>query len=273
MIVADDNALALPLAAFHPLGPLRSQSRQAKPPRPGVRFAGRPGLGDAAQVVGTTSTLGTPVLTGVLAAHAASTAAATGSAATILGMSPALAVPIIGAAIVGVTLGIIAILRSGCGQTCVITSQWANQAEPLLAQNLQEYFALPVPRTRQQQQMALNNFEVVWAKLQELCGQPGTGDAGVRCITDRQAGSCKWKQTSDSSLLQYPGEPQPGQCWNWFSGYRDPIANDPNVVDDAVGSTVSSVVGGLPAVTVAGVNLTPILLLALAGGLVWAVVS
>lgn len=278
MIVADDNALALlPPVAFRPssrYSPLKPRNL----PRPGARFAGRPGLGDAAQIVGATSSIGTPVLTGALAAHAASTAAATGSAATILGMSPALAVPIIGAAIVGITMGIIALLRSGCGQTCIITSQWANQAEPLLAQNIQAYFSLPAPRTRQQQQMALNNFEVVWAKLQELCGQPGTGDAGVRCITDRQAGACKWKQTSDSPLLQYPGEPQPGQCWNWFSGYRDPIANDP-VVDDAqaalssVGSTVSSVVNSLPAVTVGGMNLTPILLLALAGGVVWAVAS
>lgn len=197
------------------------------------------GLGDASaaptatRAVQTGAAIGTPVLTGVLAAHAASTAAATGSAATILGMTPALAIPIIGAAIVGITIGITALLQRGCGQTCIVTSQWANQAEDLLKQNISAYFSLPAPRTYSQQQAALNNFEVVWARLQQLCGQQGTGDAGVRCITDRQAGSCKWRQTSDSQLLQYPGEPGPGQCWNWINGYRDPIANDPNVISDA----------------------------------------
>ena len=40
-----------------------------------------------------------------------------------------------------------AILNSGCGVTCVETSDWANQAEQLLAQNIQTYFALAPPRS------------------------------------------------------------------------------------------------------------------------------
>jgi hypothetical protein len=192
----------------------------------------RAGLGDAAQIVGQASSVGAPVVIGALSAHAAATAAATGSSALILGMAPALAVPIIGAAIAGVTLLAITLLRSGCGQTCVVTSQWANQAEAALQENIRAYFSNST-RTRSMQNAALANFDVLWAKLSELCGQPGLGQAGVNCIADRQRGACKWHQTADSPLLGYPGQPQPGACWNWFSGYRDPIANDPAVIEDA----------------------------------------
>jgi hypothetical protein len=207
------------------------------------------GLGDAAQGVQMGSSIGTPVVTGLLAAHAASTAAATGTAASILGMAPALAVPVIGAAIVGVTILVTVLLRSGCGQTCVVTSQWANEAEPLLSKNVLAYFETPAPRTRSQQNAALNNFDVVWAALQQRCSQAGLGVAGQNCIADRQAGACKWRQRADSPLLSIPGQPQTGACWNWYSGYRDPIANDPNVVDDPspfarVGTAVESIFGG-----------------------------
>lgn len=219
------------------------------------------GLGDTAQGVQMASGLAAPVLTGALAAHAASTAAATGSSAAILGMAPALAVPIIGAAIVGITIAIVAILRSGCGQACIVTSQWANQAEKLLEQNIQAYFALPAPRTESQRNAALNNFEVVWARLQQLCGQQGTGQAGVRCITDRQQGACVWKQRADSPLLQYPHQPQPGECWNWFSGYRDPIAMD-SVIPDPIGDQISGAVSEVA--NAAGVSPSTLMLLAAA---------
>ena len=177
------------------------------------------------------------------------------SAAAIGGLIAASAVPIVGTAIAAATLIITQILKnSGCGQTCIETSQWANQAEKALEQNIAAYFANS-PRYQSQQVLALANFDAVWKQLQTTCGQSGTGNAGVRCISDRQAGACTWKQTSSSPLLQYPGEPQPGACWNWFSGYRDPIANDPDVqpdppvsvssvttsVTDAAGNVLSSV--------------------------------
>jgi hypothetical protein len=152
--------------------------------------------------------------------------------------------PIIGAA-VGIVTGLITQLlaQTGCGVTCVETSQWANQAEPLLQQNIQAYFSQPAPRSQSSQAAALANFDNVWAKLQQLCGQSGTGNAGVRCISDRQEGACTWKQTSTSPLLSYPGEPQPGACWNWFNGYRDPIANDPDVTSDDQAATPATTIG------------------------------
>jgi hypothetical protein len=144
-------------------------------------------------------------------------------------------------AVIGAGIGLVTTLissliaNSGCGITCVETSQWANQAEPLLLQNIQAYFAQPAPRSQSSQQAALANFDSVWSTLVAQCSQAGTGDAGKRCISDRQEGACTWKQTSTSPLLAYTqyGEPATGACWNWYSGYRDPIANDPDVVADS----------------------------------------
>lgn len=184
----------------------------------------------AEQGVSTAASIGTPLLTGALAANAASTALATGTAATILGLSPALAIPIIGAAMVGVTIAVIGLIKlsKGCGQTCIVTSQWANQAEDLLKQNLAAYLALPVPRPRSAQNTALSNYNVVVARLTQMCSDPATGPAGQRCISDRAAGACVWRDAS-------------GACWNWDSGYRVPIASDPNVADDSIAAKASGV--------------------------------
>lgn len=169
---------------------------------------------------------GAGIATPVVAATSA------GSVATALGVSTAVAVPVIGAAIAGVALlATYLIKNSGCGVTCVETSSWANQAEALLAKNIAAYFALPTPRSQSNQSTALSTFDQIWAQLQANCSQAGTGTAGQRCISDRQAGACTWKQTADK--VPSWGTPAAGECWNWFAGYRDPIANDPDVADDA----------------------------------------
>ena len=141
----------------------------------------------------------------------------------------------IGAAIAGVTMAIEALINTGCGQTCVATSSWANQAAQLLGQNIAAYFALPLPRPVAAQQQALSNFDSVWSQLVNLCSQPGLGTAGKNCIADRQEGACHYT----AAPPQYPGEPAAGACWNWFNAYRDPIANDTNVTSSAMptGST------------------------------------
>ncbi len=214
---------------------------------PSPRWWEGQGLGDptlASAAVATGAGLAVPVVAAVAPGIAAASIAAGGSG-LILGMLPAVAVPVIGAAIAVVaTIAELLIKNSGCGITCVETSQWANQAEPVLAKNVQAYFSNPAPRSQSQQQAALNIFDTTWARLQQLCGQPGTGDAGVRCISDRQSGACKWKQTATSPLLSIPGEPQVGECWNWFSGYRDVIANDPVVSDAQLAAGAVSSVGG-----------------------------
>jgi len=179
---------------------------------------------------------------GAFASSAASSLAA-GGTGLILGMAPALAVPIIGAAIVAVTiLATVLIKNSGCGQTCIETSGWANQAEPLLRQNIAAYFGIAAPRSQSQQNAALANFDAIWATLVNMCSAPATGDAGVRCISDRQSGACKWNATADSP---WPGGPAAGACWNWFNAYRDPIANDPDVVADSASSVASSAISSI----------------------------
>lgn len=174
------------------------------------------------------------------AQNIAKAGAAVGSSAVgIFTATGAIAGPV--GAVVGAAIGLVTTLitaliaNSGCGETCIETSQWANQAEPLLLQNVQAYFAQPAPRSQSSQAAALANFDSVWATLVSQCSQQGTGDAGQRCISDRQAGACTWKQSSTSPLLAYVsyGEPNTGECWNWFSGYRDPIANDTDVVEDS----------------------------------------
>jgi hypothetical protein len=204
-----------------------------------VAFPGvvRSGLGDAAsasrnvQVIGSTAA-GTA--TGILATL-------TAGGGTVLGITAA-AVPIIGAGLAAATMLVqYLVANSGCGQTCVVTSQWANQAAQALQQVLDSYFALPAPRTDAQKAVAVANFNTIWQTLQQQCGQPGTGDAGKRCISDRQAGACTWKQ---KYAPVYPGEPAIGECWNWFNGYLQPIQQDvtvPDPVDSAVNSAVSSV--------------------------------
>lgn len=138
-----------------------------------------------------------------------------------------------------------AILNSGCGVTCVETSDWANQAEQLLAQNIQTYFALAPPRSSADQAAAIQNFNEIWEQLQANCGQSGTGTAGIKCISDREAGACTWKQTATSPLLSIPGEPQAGQCWNWFSGYLYPIQNDPDVAQESTESPTNTAIAAV----------------------------
>lgn len=228
------------------------------PRSPDIYVAARRGFGDAAQTVGQAGGAASGVVT----------AAAAPAVASALGITAGLAIPIVGAAFAGIILGVEAILHSGCGQTCIQTSSWANQAEPLLRQNILTYFALPSPRTNADKQSALNVFDAVWSGLTQRCSQPGLGAAGQNCINDRKAGACKWKQTSDSPLLGIPGQPQPGDCWNWFSGYRDPIANDSTV--DTPASDLSAAVTG--AASSIGVS-SSVLLMALAGITLWAVLS
>jgi hypothetical protein len=187
--------------------------------------------------------LGVASQTGQLALSAGSTAAS--SAVSIAVATGAIAGPVgaaIGAGIALAALAIEAIMNSGCGQTCIVSTQFANQANAALQQNIEAYFALPVPRSYANQQAALANFDRFWAWLQTQCGNPQLGSAGQRCITDRQAGACTWKQPA--SEVPAWGVPPAGSCWNWFNGYRDPIANDPNVVPasqaDVVGAAASS---------------------------------
>lgn len=138
-------------------------------------------------------------------------------------------------------------LWSGCGNTCVEATDYANQTGDLLTQNLQQYLAAPV-HYASLQQAALANFNSAWNSLVQGCSNTALGSAGQNCISARQNGACVyktspggWTQVNGTWQYNYPGANGSGNtCWNYFVGFYDPIANDPTVVADP-GSVLSSV--------------------------------
>jgi hypothetical protein len=199
----------------------------------------------------------------------AAAASAGASAALAAGLISASAVPVIGAAVAAVALAVTLLVKnSGCGQTCIETSQWANQAEKALQQNLAAYFALPVPRAQSNQTLALQTFDQIWGALTgpNNCGNPAVGNAGVRCISDRQAGACTYKSDGVSRIAGAPAVPA-GQCWNWFNGYRDPSANDPNVVPDSTLQALTTDTGLPSLLQSAGISSSYAVPILIGGGL------
>jgi len=184
------------------------------------------------------------------------------------------AIPIAGpiaAAIAGIGV-LLANVFAGCGSTCTEAANLANNAEPLLQENLDTYMSAPV-HYQSLQTAALANFNNTWNALVQACSNPALGSAGQNCITARQNGACHY-QTSpggwQGDTYVNPGVQGSGSaCWNWFVGYYDPIANDPTVVPDpvpgaadvtsllsSVGVSTNATLFGLPVVDVAmGVGL------------------
>jgi hypothetical protein len=141
---------------------------------------------------------------------------------------------------------------SGCGQTCVEATRVVDTVEAqYLKPNLAAYFGQAV-RTRSMQVAALQVFDYAWSMVLAGCGDPALGDAGRRCIRERQrGGSAPWCPT--------------GTGCDWFTLYRDPIQNDPGVVPDAlpvsaVGSTFLSSLGVPAGAAIAGLPVADLLL-------------
>ena len=196
------------------------------------------------------SVIGASAGAGAGAAAAAGTAGATTAAAGTL----AVAVPIIGAAIAGVMIGLTLLFNRKGPRQKVATTQIVDAVEPKLKENVDAYLALPV-HYESAQKAALANFDAGWAYVVSQCNIPEMGDPGVRCTSDRQSGACVWRDAQ-------------GECWNWFKGYRDPIANDPNVVPDPpVDSVTGEIVGENGGLTIGGVTLSNNTMLIAAGGL------
>jgi hypothetical protein len=101
-----------------------------------------------------------------------------------------------------------------------------------LQPNLNRWQSLPPnQKTQSAQVAALAVFDKAWAAVVQGCSNPALGTAGQRCISERQAGgSAPWCPTVTG-------------C-DWFILFRDPIANDPQVIPDPVPS-VASVTGSV----------------------------
>ena len=182
------------------------------------------------------------------AGQAASTAVNTaGTVATIGAQSgwwlSAAAVPVIGAAVAGVSLGLMMLFNRKGPQQKVASTAIVDDLEPLLKNNVEAYFS--GPRTRSSQAAALQNFDDAWAWLSsaEACGNPALGNPGKACLADRARGG----------------------KWDWFSRYRDPLAEDAGVTDDPVQDALSQIIPGLtPETSDQMGQLLPFALLALA---------
>jgi len=163
----------------------------------------------------------------VLAAPQIAGAAIGGAAASGATWATA-AIPIVGPIIAGVTIGLTLLFSRKGPKQKVATTQIVDAVEPLLRQNLEGYMS--GPRTRSAQAQALANFDAGWQYVVEHCQIPEMGNPGKACVSDRTRG---------------------GQ-WDWFSYYRDPIANDSQVRDD-VSAAVDDIGQSLSSGSVAGI--------------------
>ena len=165
------------------------------------------GLGDGYTTAAQVTQVGGAVAGAVVTATAGSTAAAAAGAgaATAAASTAAIAVPIIGAAVLAVTLVLLAISKRNAQKT--LATSIVNEVEPQLRANRDGYLA--GPRTRSSQAQALANFDAGWNMVLQNCGRDDLGSAGRRCISERDRGG----------------------VWDWVAGYRDPIAADTPISD------------------------------------------
>lgn len=219
------------------------------------------GLGDSStqQIVMSAPQIAGSTATGIIGgAVKAGTLAANSAWATI-------GIPVIGAAVVGVTMWLSAMYKRGAQKEAA--TNIVDQIEVQLKANLDGY--LNGPRTVESQLQALANFDAGWDAVVQNCSNPELGSAGQRCISERQQGGiAPWCTTPDK------------RGCDWFTRYRDPIANDvpvqtPNVLqgEGLAVDTINTLLGGN--VQVAGMTIDNkiifgvgaiILALALTGG-------
>jgi hypothetical protein len=180
------------------------------------------------------------------------------------------AIPVIGAAVAGITLGLVALFSRKGPEQKVASTQLVNDIAAKMEENKAAYFA--GPRTVSSQAQALANFDALWAYLVQQLSDPELGKWGKRAIFERQpVGTCTAQQAeeADESLAD---------CgkYSMARDNRDPIANDPEVKPDPIlgetGELIDSVTGELwKGVTSGGsgsllVAAGLLLLAALAGG-------
>lgn len=197
---------------------------------------------------------------GALASSAGNIVGGVASATGIFGTVAAgsALIPVIGTAIAAVGTVVGLFLNRASQRQKVATTQVVNEAEPLLQQNLSAW--QHSGKTQSEQALSLSYFDKVWQAVYQRCSDPAMGDAGQRCIHEREAGGAA------------PWCPSSTGC-DWFTLYRNPIANDPDVIPDpgtvgggSVAGSISSLLnfagGGAGSGGGLGVVLLPLLLIA-----------
>lgn len=124
-----------------------------------------------------------------------------------------IAVPIIGAAIAGVTLAVSMFLNRNAEYfaQAKATTHIVDEAETLMKNNLAAWNQSPT-KYQSEQKQALDNFNQIWNQVVQACMNPGYGSPGHACVADRSRGG----------------------RWDWFSYYYDPIANDSQTQPDPI---------------------------------------
>jgi hypothetical protein len=148
------------------------------------------------------------------------------------------------AGLVGNLVALFGNIFSGCGNTCIQATQYANQAGQQLDQLKAQYFALPTPRPYADQQAYLQALPQLFNWLQQMCSNPALGSAGQNCISQRL------------TRRPCPGvAPAPVWCDYW-SFYYDPVANDPDVAPpvSAVSSATSGVTSAISSILPSSVS-------------------
>lgn len=133
----------------------------------------------------------------------------------------------IGLAITGGMIGVTQLIShwKKAAQRRAIATQIVNEIEPYFKQNLDAFLANP---TESNQKQAIYNFYVLWDEVLSQCGKDELGQAGRRCISDREEGS---------TALGWG---------NWFTAYLDPIRNHQGILEDPTGADILTGSLGLP---------------------------
>ncbi len=181
-------------------------------------------------------------------AAGAGAGAAGGGAATTAAMS-SVVIPIIGVAVAGVTLALIAIFNRKGPKQKTETTQVVEEVIRQLQANLAAYQA--GPHTISSQAQALANFDAGWQLILQNCGQQEMGDPGQRCILERMPRRlCDVAYSNPSAVVSW-WKPDLNEVlshqecgkYEMQGDLRDPIANDPNVRPDPILGATGEVIG------------------------------
>lgn len=187
---------------------------------------------------------GAPLDVTLVNAGGAATTAVVGASASAA--TAAIAIPVIGAAVAGITFWLMRNRINNIRKEKA--TEVVNTAENKMKENLEAYMS--GPRTVSSQRQALANFDALWDFIVRGCAAVG-GDPGRRCIEERQrGGSAPWCPT--------------GTGCDYFTLYRDPIAND-SPVKDSLSIGIDMETGQVVSLT----SMPSLIVLALAGAGIW----
>jgi len=175
---------------------------------------------------------------GAQAGTTAATAAGAGA-----GIGAGVAAAGVTAGLSALAVGIVAWLNRKGPKQKIAATQVVEEAAALMEKNRDAYLASA--RTAADQQVALQNFDALWARIVEQCSS--LGEPGKRCISERQ----------------------PGGKWDYAAYYRTPISSDtPTSSGNPIDTVTAGITGALQSfvggpTTTSGTNIGPLVLLSI----------